>query len=161
IDRTELYICEELFLCGTGAQIAPIISVDRRAVGGVTKIGPITERIQGIYTRAVRGNYHRFQDWLTPVYGGGAMKTLQGPGSEIKTTLIAEQSRLERAAETARTEAQVSLRQDVYAEGDKAQSGGGAAGVRLEDRDGFSPRLAGSLSVEQRGVLERLQKLPE
>jgi branched-chain amino acid aminotransferase len=68
IDRTELYICDELFLCGTGAQIAPIISVDQRPVGGSGKIGPITERIQGIYGRAVRANYHRFHDWLTPVY---------------------------------------------------------------------------------------------
>lgn len=69
IDRTELYIADELFLCGTGAQIAPIISVDGRKVGGTGKVGPITERIMGIYTRAVRGNYHRFREWLTPVYG--------------------------------------------------------------------------------------------
>ncbi|MCK6549978.1 branched-chain amino acid transaminase [Myxococcota bacterium] len=68
IDRTELYICDELFLCGTGAQIAPVISVDHRAVGGTGKIGPLTERIMGIYNRAVRGKYHRFRDWLTPVY---------------------------------------------------------------------------------------------
>jgi branched-chain amino acid aminotransferase len=68
IDRTELYVCDELFLCGTGAQIAPIVSVDNRQVGGSGKIGPITERLMGIYTRAVRGNYHRFKEWLTPVY---------------------------------------------------------------------------------------------
>lgn len=69
IDRTELYICDELFLCGTGAQIAPVTSVDHRLVGGTGKIGPVTERIMGIYSRAVRGKYHRFRDWLTPVYG--------------------------------------------------------------------------------------------
>ncbi len=69
IDRTELYICDEMFLCGTGAQIAPVISVDFRDVGGTAKIGPITERIMGIYGRAVRGQYHRFKEWLTPVYG--------------------------------------------------------------------------------------------
>jgi branched-chain amino acid aminotransferase len=68
IDRTELYICDELFLCGTGAQIAPIVSVDGRLVAGTGKIGPLTERISGIYSRAVRGQYHRFHDWLTPVY---------------------------------------------------------------------------------------------
>lgn len=67
IDRTELYITDEMFLCGTGAQIAPIISVDHRMVGD-GKIGPITERIMGIYARAVRNQYHRFGDWLTPVY---------------------------------------------------------------------------------------------
>lgn len=71
IDRTELYIADELFLCGTGAQIAPIVSVDNRDVGShgySGKIGPITERLMGIYSRAVRGRYHRFGDWLTPVY---------------------------------------------------------------------------------------------
>jgi branched-chain amino acid aminotransferase len=67
IDRTELYIADEMFLCGTGAQIAPLISVDHRTVGNGT-IGPITERIMGIYSRAVRNSYHRFSDWLTPVY---------------------------------------------------------------------------------------------
>lgn len=75
IDRTELYIADELFLCGTGAQIAPVVNVDHRPIGpasgasgGTGKVGPITERIQGIYARAVRGKYHRFHDWLTPSY---------------------------------------------------------------------------------------------
>jgi branched-chain amino acid aminotransferase len=76
IDRTELYIADELFLCGTGAQIAPVVSVDDRLVTGTGKIGPITERIGGIYSRAVRGQYHRFHDWLTPVY-----RANQGPGT--------------------------------------------------------------------------------
>jgi branched-chain amino acid aminotransferase len=68
IDRTELYVSDEIFLCGTGAQIAPITMVDHRLVGGTGKIGPITERLMGIYGRAVRNQYHRFSDWLTPVY---------------------------------------------------------------------------------------------
>ena len=72
IDRTELYVCDEMFLCGTGAQIAPVLSVDLRDVGGTGKIGPITERLMGIYGRAVRGQYHRFREWLTPVYGAAA-----------------------------------------------------------------------------------------
>jgi len=45
IDRSELYIGDELFLCGTGAQISPVIEVDHRAIGS-GEIGPITKRIQ-------------------------------------------------------------------------------------------------------------------
>jgi branched-chain amino acid aminotransferase len=67
IDRTELYIADEMFMCGTGAQISPIISVDMRPVGkGV--IGPVTRQIMEIYDRSVHGNYPRFADWVTPVY---------------------------------------------------------------------------------------------
>ncbi|MBI3637347.1 MAG: branched-chain amino acid transaminase [Candidatus Rokubacteria bacterium] len=67
IDRTELYICEELFLCGTGAQISPVTSVDHRAVGNGA-IGPLTKRISAIYFAAVRGNGDRYRSWLTPIY---------------------------------------------------------------------------------------------
>ncbi|MBM4420568.1 MAG: branched-chain amino acid transaminase [Chloroflexi bacterium] len=67
IDRTELYICEELFLTGTGAQISPVTSVDHRAVGdGVT--GPITAKIKDVYFRAVKGMLPRYRSWVTPVF---------------------------------------------------------------------------------------------
>lgn len=68
IDRTELYVCEEMFLCGTGAQIAPVTSVDLRPVGGTGVIGPVTRRIMDIYSQAVRNELPRFREWLTPVY---------------------------------------------------------------------------------------------
>ena len=68
VDRTELYICDEMFLCGTGAQISPVTSVDHRPVGGTGVIGPVTKQIMEIYSRAVRGEYSRFSDWVTPVY---------------------------------------------------------------------------------------------
>jgi branched-chain amino acid aminotransferase len=68
IDRTEMYICDELFLCGTGAQIAPVIDVDNRPVGGTGVIGPVTRKIMDVYNRAVHGEDPRFSDWLTPVY---------------------------------------------------------------------------------------------
>ena len=70
VDRTEMYICDEMFLCGTGAQISPIVSIDHRPVGGTGVIGPVTRQIMDIYSRSVRGNYPRFADWVTPVYGG-------------------------------------------------------------------------------------------
>lgn len=67
IDRTELYIADELFLCGTGAQISPVASVDHRVVGDGS-VGPITRRIKETYFRAVRGEEERYRAWVTPVY---------------------------------------------------------------------------------------------
>src|SRR5437868_6318325 len=68
IDRTELYTCDELFLCGTGAQVSPVTEVDRRAVGD-GRVGRHTQRLQELYFRAVRGDEPRYREWLTPVYG--------------------------------------------------------------------------------------------
>jgi branched-chain amino acid aminotransferase len=67
IDRTELYVADEIFLAGTGAQIASITSVDRRTVGK-GELGPITKSLQEVYYRAVRGLDERYIDWVTPVY---------------------------------------------------------------------------------------------
>jgi branched-chain amino acid aminotransferase len=68
IDRTELYACEELFLCGTGAQVSPVVEVDRRPIGD-GRVGQQSRRLQDIYFRAVRGDEPRYRDWLVPVYG--------------------------------------------------------------------------------------------
>jgi branched-chain amino acid aminotransferase len=67
IDRTELYTADEVFLCGTGAQLAPVVEIDRRAIGS-GKVGPITRRLHQIYFDAVRGKSDAYRDWLTPVY---------------------------------------------------------------------------------------------
>jgi branched-chain amino acid aminotransferase len=67
IDRTELYACDELFLCGTGAQVSPVVEVDRRVVG-TGGVGPHTRRLQDAYFAAVRGEDARYREWLTPVY---------------------------------------------------------------------------------------------
>jgi len=67
IDRTELYISDEMFMCGTGVQIGPVTSVDRRDVG-TGQVGPITTRISKVYFDAVRGKDARYRDWLTPIY---------------------------------------------------------------------------------------------
>jgi branched-chain amino acid aminotransferase len=67
IDRTELYIADEVFLCGTGAQVSPVIEIDHRKVGtGV--IGPIASRIGKRYFDAVRGVLPEYASWVTPVY---------------------------------------------------------------------------------------------
>jgi branched-chain amino acid aminotransferase len=67
IDRTELYLADELFLCGTGVQMSSITSVDHRPVGS-GEIGPLTKRLSAIYFEAVRGNVDRYREWVTPVY---------------------------------------------------------------------------------------------
>ncbi|HUF06112.1 MAG TPA: branched-chain amino acid transaminase [Candidatus Binatia bacterium] len=67
IDRTELYTADEVFLCGTGAQISPVIEIDRRAIGG-GRPGPVTKQLSRTYFDAVRGRLPAYRDWLTPVY---------------------------------------------------------------------------------------------
>jgi branched-chain amino acid aminotransferase len=67
IDRTELYVCDELILCGTGAQIAPVGSVDHRPVGN-GGIGEVGRAIQELYFDVVRGNIPKYLDWCTPIY---------------------------------------------------------------------------------------------
>lgn len=66
IDRTELYIADEIFLCGTGAEIAPVLEVDKRKIG-TGKVGELTKKIQQIYFAAVRGDIPKYRNWLTPV----------------------------------------------------------------------------------------------
>jgi branched-chain amino acid aminotransferase len=67
IARTELYISDEVFFCGTGAQVAPIRSIDRRPVG-TGKPGPVTRSLQDIYFNVVTGKVDAYRHWCTPVY---------------------------------------------------------------------------------------------
>jgi branched-chain amino acid aminotransferase len=67
IDRSELYVADEIFLCGTGAQISPVVDVDHRPVGG-GQVGPVVGRLQKLYFDIVRGRNSKYQNWLTPVY---------------------------------------------------------------------------------------------
>ena len=67
IDRSELYGCDELLLCGTGAQISPVVEVDRRRIGDGT-VGEFTHELQGIYFTAVRGGLPKYASWSVPVY---------------------------------------------------------------------------------------------
>ena len=68
IDRTELYYADEIFICGSGMEVVPIVSVDRLVVGNGKK-GEITEAIQKIYFDIARGNNAAgHAEWRTPVY---------------------------------------------------------------------------------------------
>ncbi len=67
IDRTEVYICDELFMTGTAAQVTAITKVDFRPVGeGV--MGPITSQLRDLFQRVVRGKVPEYRHWNEPVY---------------------------------------------------------------------------------------------
>jgi branched-chain amino acid aminotransferase len=68
VDRTELYIADEIFLCGTGAQLVPVIEVDHRPVGS-GKVGPFAGEMQKLYFDVVRGRRPEYREqWCIPVY---------------------------------------------------------------------------------------------
>lgn len=67
IDRTEVYLAEEVFFCGTGVQVAAITAVDHRPVGSGA-LGPITERLRKIYFDVVRGRAPKYRHFCVPVY---------------------------------------------------------------------------------------------
>ncbi|MCP5513030.1 MAG: branched-chain amino acid transaminase [Leptospiraceae bacterium] len=67
ISRSELYVADELFFCGTGVQVAWISEVDKRTIGNGT-IGPITEKIQNAYFQIVTNQSNSYNDWVTQIY---------------------------------------------------------------------------------------------
>ncbi|MEJ2211667.1 MAG: branched-chain amino acid transaminase [Anaerolineae bacterium] len=69
VDRSEIYICEEAFLCGTGVQVAAITHIEHRPVG-TGSIGPVVSRLRELYFDVVRGKNPKYGQWCTPVYEG-------------------------------------------------------------------------------------------
>jgi branched-chain amino acid aminotransferase len=69
VDRSELYICDELFFTGTAVEIAPITRVDHRPVGN-GQIGPITLALRQLYADATHGRLEPYRHWVAPVYRG-------------------------------------------------------------------------------------------
>lgn len=67
IDRTELYICDEAFLCGSAMEITPILSIDKYKINN-SEIGLVTTDIHLKYLDAVRGVNDDYKNWLTPIY---------------------------------------------------------------------------------------------
>lgn len=67
IDRTELYVADEAFYCGTGAQVSPITSIDNRNLGD-GKVGPISTQLQKLYFDVVRGRIPEYKKWCMPIY---------------------------------------------------------------------------------------------
>jgi branched-chain amino acid aminotransferase len=67
IDRSELYVADEVILCGTGAQISSVVEIDHRKVAD-GKPGPFTTQLNEMYTGLVRGEIEKYREWCTPVY---------------------------------------------------------------------------------------------
>jgi branched-chain amino acid aminotransferase len=67
IDRTETYLAEEMFLCGTGAQVTSATQIDHRPIG-TGKVGDITRQLRNLFFDVVAGRVPKYRDWLTPVY---------------------------------------------------------------------------------------------
>lgn len=67
IDRTELYTCDEAFLCGSAMEITPVLSIDKYIVGD-GNTGCITKRIHMMYLDVVQGKNEQFKYWLTAIY---------------------------------------------------------------------------------------------
>ncbi len=66
IDRSELYVADEVFMTGTAAHVTPILEVDTRPVGA-GQIGPITKQLQQAYFNIIYGRDPKYIDWCTPV----------------------------------------------------------------------------------------------
>ena len=66
VDRTELYMADEIFICGTAAEITPIVSVDKYQVGD-GEIGPITRQLETAFEDTLRSRESRYASWRTPV----------------------------------------------------------------------------------------------
>ena len=66
IDRSELYIADEIFLCGSSMNITPVLSVDHRKIG-TGSAGKITQQFMSAYDDCGRGRLEPFSHWLTPV----------------------------------------------------------------------------------------------
>jgi len=67
IDRTEVYLADEAFFCGTGVQITAITKVDHRPIG-IGKIGAVVSDLRELYDNVVRGRAPKYRSWCAPVY---------------------------------------------------------------------------------------------
>jgi len=67
IDRTELYLADELFLTGTAAQITAATAIDHRPIGN-GQMGPITTALRRLFLDVVSGRVAKYRDWCLPVY---------------------------------------------------------------------------------------------
>lgn len=66
ISRDQLYIADEVFVCGTAAECIGLSEIDFRKIGD-GKTGPVTRAIQNVYHDLIRGKVEKYQDWCDPV----------------------------------------------------------------------------------------------
>jgi branched-chain amino acid aminotransferase len=66
IDRSELYVADEVFMTGTAAHVTPLLEVDRRPIG-TGEIGPITAQLKARYFNIIYGRVPEYAQWCTAV----------------------------------------------------------------------------------------------
>ena len=66
IDRSEIYSADEVFLVGTGAEVLPVLEVDKRQIGNM-KIGKVTKKVSDIYFSLAHGTYGKYNEFLTKI----------------------------------------------------------------------------------------------
>ena len=67
IDRTETYLADEAFFCGSGQEVTPILSIDHYPLGS-GQVGTVTKKIQALYFDIAKGKVTKYRHWLLPVY---------------------------------------------------------------------------------------------
>jgi branched-chain amino acid aminotransferase len=67
LQKSDLFEADELFFCGTGAQVSPIIEVDGVKIGSGS-MGPLTKKLQELYFKAAKGDDPKYLNWVTPAY---------------------------------------------------------------------------------------------
>lgn len=77
IDRTEITLADEVFLCGTGVQIAAVTRVDHRPIGS-GRMGPVVSELRNLFFEVVRGKRAEYRHWCHPVYADAAVVTAHG-----------------------------------------------------------------------------------
>jgi len=67
VDRSELYLADEIWLCGTGVQIMAVTRIDFRPIGA-GQMGPLVNDLRDLFFDVVRGRVAKYRHWSTPVY---------------------------------------------------------------------------------------------
>jgi len=67
IDRSEIYLADEVWLCGTGVQIVTVTQIDHRPIGSGA-MGPVVEQLRQVYFSVVRGQNMKYRAWCQPVF---------------------------------------------------------------------------------------------
>lgn len=86
IDRTELFLADEVFLCGTGVQIVAVTRIDHRPIG-TGRMGPVVKQLRELYFNIVRGRVTKHREWCVPVYAA------KEPGPRVPNVPVLPQTR--------------------------------------------------------------------
>lgn len=85
IDRTELFLADEVFLAGTGVQISAVTRIDHRPIGDGS-MGPVVRQLRELYFNVVRGKVKKYRPWCAPVYSGRSDRHPMGEPAGASST---------------------------------------------------------------------------